>query len=296
MQISIDPNAGFCFGVGHAIREAEQALDSGEKIYCLGDIVHNAMELDRLKAKGLEVIDHSRLRELQHSTVLIRAHGEPPSTYEIAENNHLVMIDATCPIVQKLQQRIHKYYHEGIESQAQIVIFGKTGHPEVAGLLGQTDHHAIVVSCEADLPKIDFLKPVKLFAQTTMDKEAFSTISLEVERRMQLAQPGTVPDLQIFDTICRQISGRMPSLKIFAAGVDVLIFVSGSKSSNGAYLFQICQNANPKSFRVSDASDLRADWFDLASHIGITGATSTPLAQLQVVAQRIEEIAAGKHV
>jgi (E)-4-hydroxy-3-methyl-but-2-enyl pyrophosphate reductase (IPP and DMAPP forming) len=296
VQVTIDPNAGFCFGVGQAIREAEHALDSGEKIYCLGDIVHNAVELDRLKAKGLEVIDHSRLRELQHASVLIRAHGEPPSTYEIAENNHLVIIDATCPIVQKLQQRIHKHYQAGIESQTQVVIFGKVGHAEVSGLSGQTDDNAIVVNSEADLQKIDFSKPVKLFAQTTMDKEAFNNISIEIEQRMKLAQPGREPNFEVFDTICRQVSGRAPSLKEFAAGLDVLIFVSGSKSSNGAYLFEICRTANPNSYRVSDAGEMRPEWFEAASHVGVTGATSTPLIQLQDVARRIEEIAAGKQV
>jgi 4-hydroxy-3-methylbut-2-en-1-yl diphosphate reductase len=290
VQVTIDPNAGFCFGVGQAIREAEHALESGEKIYCLGDIVHNALEMDRLKAKGLEVIDHSRFRELKHSTVLIRAHGEPPSTYEIAENNHLVIIDATCPIVQKLQQRIHQHYHAAPESQVQVVIFGKAGHAEVAGLSGQTDDKAIVVSCEADLQKIDFSKPVKLFAQTTMDKEGFGAISLAIAHRMQLANPGTEPE--VFDTICRQVSGRAPLLKAFAAEVDVLIFVSGNKSSNGAYLFEICRKANSKSYRVSDTGDIRPEWFEKAMHTGVTGATSTPLEQLQQVARNIEDIAA----
>lgn len=289
MQITIDPGAGFCFGVGQAIREAEHALDSGEKIYCLGDVVHNAVELDRLKAKGLEVIDHSRLRELHDATVLIRAHGEPPSTYEIAENNHLVILDATCPIVQKLQQRIHKHYQAGIGSLAQVVIYGKSGHAEVAGLSGQTDDNAIVVSCEADLQKIDFTRPVKLFAQTTMDKEAFDAIGLEIEHRMHLANPGSVPE--VFDTICRQVSGRAPLLKEFAAGVDVLVFVSGNKSSNGAYLFGICRTANADSYRVSDSGEIKPEWFDKANHVGVTGATSTPLSQLQEVARRIEEIA-----
>ncbi len=291
MQVTIDPHAGFCFGVGQAIREAEHALDSGEKIYCLGDIVHNAVELDRLKAKGLEVIDIMRFSELQYSTVLIRAHGEPPSTFEIAEKNHLVIIDATCPIVQKLQQRIHKQY-SGKEIQTQIVIFGKKGHAEVAGLSGQTDDKAIIVSCEADLLQIDFAKPVKLFSQTTMDSEAFGAVSLEIERRMQQEIPGSEPE--VFDTICRQVSGRAPILKEFAAEVDVLIFVSGSKSSNGAYLFEICRKANPRSHRVLDADGLSADWFEKAHHVGVSGATSTPLAQLQEVAHRIEEITADK--
>ena len=293
MQVTIDPNAGFCFGVGQAIREAEHALDSGKKIYCLGDIVHNAVELDRLKAKGLEVIDLRRFSELQNATVLIRAHGEPPSTYEIAEKNHLVIIDATCPIVQKLQQRIQKHY-AGKEIQTQIVIFGKTGHAEVAGLSGQTDDNAIIVSCEADLHQIDFAKPVKLFSQTTMDREAFGVISLEIERRMQLEIPGSEPE--VFDTICRQVSGRAPSLIAFAAEVDVIVFVSGSKSSNGAYLFEICRTANADSHRVLDAGDLRTEWFEKAHHVGVSGATSTPLAQLQEVARRIEEITAHKQV
>ena len=296
MQVTIDPNAGFCFGVGQAIREAEHALDSGEKIYCLGDIVHNATELDRLKAKGLEVIDHNRLRELEYSAVLIRAHGEPPSTFEIAEKNHLRIIDATCPIVLKLQQRIQKHYHAGIDNLTQIVIYGKTGHAEVTGLSGQTDYNAIVVSCEDDLQKIDFSKPVKLFAQTTMDGEAYNTICLEVEQRMQLATPDKEPDLQIFNTICRQVSGRTPLLQKFVAGLDVLVFVSGSKSSNGAYLFGICKAANPNSYLISDTGDMKPEWFEAANHVGITGATSTPLAQLKDVARWIEEIAANKQV
>lgn len=290
MQVTIDPHAGFCFGVSQAIREAEHALDSGENIYCLGDIVHNAAELDQLKVKGLEVIDHKQYGELHDSTVLIRAHGEPPSTYEIAEKNHLTIIDATCPIVLKIQQRIHKHYLAGIESQTQIVIFGKTGHAEVAGLAGQTDNNAIVVSCESDLHKIDFAKPVKLFSQTTMDKEAFNTISLEIERRMQSAKPGSEPE--IFDTICRQVSGRAPLLREFSAKVDVLVFVSGNNSSNGAYLFEICRMVNPNSYKVSDPGNIKAEWFEGASIAGVTGATSTPLEQLQDVARRIEEFAA----
>lgn len=292
MHVTIDPGAGFCFGVGQAIREAEHALDGGEKIYCLGDIVHNPVELDRLKAKGLEVIDHSRFKTLQHATVLIRAHGEPPSTYEIAEINSLVIIDATCPIVQKLQQRIHKHYQAGPGSHAQIVIFGKAGHAEVAGLSGQADDNAIIVSSESDLVKIDFSKPVKLFAQTTMDPGNFNAIGQEIKRRMQLANPGTEPE--IFDTICRQVSGRAPLLKEFAAGLDTLVFVSGNNSSNGAYLFEICRTANPNSYRISDTGDIRPEWFETANHVGVTGATSTALGQLQEVARRIEEISKRK--
>ena len=294
MQVIIDPNAGFCFGVGQAIREAEHALDSGEKIYCLGDIVHNAVELDRLKAKGLEVIDHSSLRTLKNAKLLIRAHGEPPSTYEIAEKNHLKIIDATCPIVQKLQQRIHKHYNEGIEEHAQVVIFGKAGHAEVAGLSGQTDDNAIIVSCEADLQKIDFSKPVKLFSQTTMDPGYYNSITEEIERRMQLENPGNGPE--VFDTICRQVSGRAPLLMEFAADLDLIIFVSGNNSSNGAYLFGICRTVNPNSYRVSDSGDLRPEWFEASKTVGVTGATSTPLEQLQEVARRIEEIAVHKQV
>jgi 4-hydroxy-3-methylbut-2-en-1-yl diphosphate reductase len=292
--VTIDPNAGFCFGVAQAIREAEHALDSGEQVFCLGDIVHNPAELDRLKAKGLEIIDHSRFMELKNATVLIRAHGEPPSTYKIAENNSLVIIDATCPIVQKLQQRIHKHYKAGIESEAQVVIFGKAGHAEVAGLTGQTDDNALIVSCMDDLQKIDFSKPVKVFAQTTTDPGNFNAIVAEIEQRMHLINPENEPE--IFDTICRQVSGRAPLLKEFASSVDVLVFVSGRKSSNGAYLFGICSTANLKSYWVSDPGELKPEWFETTKLAGVTGATSTPLAQLQDVAIRIEGFTFNKTV
>jgi 4-hydroxy-3-methylbut-2-en-1-yl diphosphate reductase len=290
VQITIDPDAGFCYGVDLAIRQAEQMLGTGNKIYCLGDIVHNTHELERLKARGMEVIGHEKLRELRNTTVLIRAHGEPPSTYEVALQNNLKLIDGTCPIVHKLQKRIGEHYSEGAEKEVQIVIFGKEGHAEVAGLTGQTENNAIIVSKEADLIKIDFSKPVTLFSQTTMDQEEYLVISRDIESRMKNANQGNNPDFKVFDTICRQVSRRAPLLEKFAGEHDVIIFVSGSKSSNGRYLFTKCLNANKSTFLISKPDELRTEWLENIETIGITGATSTPLSQLQEVADKINDI------
>lgn len=293
MQITIDPHAGFCFGVDQAIRKADELLADGNTIYCLGDIVHNAAELDRLKAKGMEVIGYEKFQELKNVSVLIRAHGEPPATYEIARRNNITLIDATCPIVHKLQQRIGKNYKEGQDKNLQIVIFGKIGHAEVAGLSGQTDDKAIIISNEDDLLKIDFTKPMTLFSQTTMDQDAFGKISKEIELRMRKANHETEPDLKVFDTICRQVSGRAPHLEDFARKQDVIIFVSGNNSSNGKYLFSKCLAANKNSYFVSKLEEIQKEWFRDVENVGISGATSTPLSLLREIGSRINEIIPG---
>jgi len=293
VQITIDPDAGFCFGVDQAIKKADQLLAEGNKIYCLGDIVHNASELARLKDKGMEVIEHEQMLSLHNAAVLIRAHGEPPSTYLLAKRNNIKLIDATCPIVQKLQQRIGKQYKEGLDNNKQIVIFGKQGHAEVAGLTGQTEGKAIIISNEADLAKIDFAKPVALYSQTTMDQEAFGTISKEIELRMAQSISGGNPDLQVFNSICGQVSRRAPLLENFAGNHDVVIFVAGRMSSNGKYLFSKCLIANKSSYLVSGADELQQEWFIDADKIGISGATSTPLTQLQEISDRINSFNQG---
>jgi 4-hydroxy-3-methylbut-2-enyl diphosphate reductase len=290
VQITIDPDAGFCFGVDQAIRKADELLATGDKIYCLGDIVHNSIELERLKTKGLEVIGPEEFRTLHNATVLIRAHGEPPSTYQMAERNNIKLIDATCPIVHKLQLSIGKHYKEGQDNNMQVVIFGKEGHAEVAGLSGQTENKAIIISNEADLEKIDFTKPVKLFSQTTMDKEAFILISKAIELRMKQANPGKNLDLLVFDSICRQISNRAPLLETFARKQDIMIFVSGNNSSNGNYLFSKCLAANSSSFMISEVGQLQKEWFIGATKVGISGATSVSYNHLQEFAHKIIEI------
>ena len=290
MQIIIDPDAGFCFGVDQAIRRAEQLLTTGDKIYCLGDIVHNSAELSRLKNKGLEVIGYEQFQKLQNAIVMIRAHGEPPSTYEQAQRNNIRLIDATCPIVHKLQQRIGKHYKDGQGKNLQVVIFGKEGHAEVAGLAGQTDEKAIIISNEDDLIKIDLTRPVSLFSQTTMDQEAFRIISKKIELRMTQANPDKNPDLQVYDTICRKVLRRAPLLEEFARKQDIVIFVSGNKSSNGTYLFSICKKANEYSYLINGAGEIQKEWFAKMDKVGISGATSTPVNQLQEVADKIIRI------
>jgi 4-hydroxy-3-methylbut-2-en-1-yl diphosphate reductase len=290
VQISIDPDAGFCFGVDQAIKKADQLLAAGNKIYCLGDIVHNASELERLKAKGMEVIGPDQFQILKDVTVLIRAHGEPPSTYELALRNNIKLIDATCPIVHKLQQRIGEHYREGNEKKMQIVIFGKAGHAEVSGLAGQTDDKAIIISSKSDLSKIDFTKPVTLFSQTTMDQEEYKVIAEEIKLRINHSNPVEMPDFQIFDTICRQVSRRAPLLEDFARKQDVVVFVSGNKSSNGEYLFERCKIANVFSYLINGVGELQKNWFKAAEKVGISGATSTPVSQLREVADKIAEI------
>jgi 4-hydroxy-3-methylbut-2-en-1-yl diphosphate reductase len=290
VQISIDPDAGFCFGVDQAIRKADQLLAEGNKIYCLGDIVHNASELERLKAKGMEVIGQDQFQNLQDVNVLIRAHGEPPSTYELALRNNIKLIDATCPIVHKLQHRIGKHFKEGNEKNMQIVIFGKAGHAEVAGLAGQTNDEAIIISNEADLVKIDFTKPVTLFSQTTMDQEAYKVIAEEIKLRLSNSKADETPMFQVFDTICRQVSRRAPLLEDYARKQDVVIFVSGNKSSNGKYLYERCRIANEFSYLINGVGDLQKSWFKAAEKVGISGATSTPVSQLKEIANKIAEI------
>lgn len=270
-SIEIDRESGFCFGVVTAIRKAEEELDRCGRLYCLGDIVHNSGEVERLRKKGLVTITHDDLRTLHDVKVLLRAHGEPPSTYDLARRNNIEIIDATCPVVLKLQQRIKARYDSAPDADTQIVIYGKLGHAEVNGLVGQTAGTAIVAEDIDGLSKVDFSRPIALYSQTTKSLEGFQAMIDEIKRRIQ---PGV--EFVSFDTICRSVAGRVGHLRTFASDKDVVLFVAGAKSSNGKVLFNHCLEVNPRSYLVSDEADVCADWLQGARTIGICGATSTP--------------------
>lgn len=288
MNINIDANSGFCFGVVYAIQMAEDELEENGKLYCLGDIVHNNMEVDRLKSKGLEIINHEQLKELKDAKVLIRAHGEPPSTYLIAAQNNIELIDASCPVVLKLQNRVRSGFDATEESGGQLVIFGKEGHAEVNGLVGQTGGKAIVVMTEADLDKIDYTKPIQLFSQTTKSTKGFMNLKKQIEDRIKAAGGDAKLSFEANDTLCRQVSNREPQLKVFAQNHDVIVFVSGQKSSNGRVLFETCKAENEKSYFISEPSELNPTWFENAQNIGICGATSTPMWLMESIQENIK--------
>ena len=289
MRITIDTNSGFCFGVVYAIEMAESILKDEENLYCLGDIVHNNKEVDRLNNLGLKIIDHNDLKQLKDCKVLIRAHGEPPSTYDIALKNNIQLLDASCPVVLKLQHQIKAGYEEIKELDGQVIIFGKEGHAEVVGLLGQTDNKAIIVASSADLEKIDFNKPIYIYSQTTKSPKAYQDIALEIERRVK--QDSNHVKYIINDTLCRQVSGREPQLKNFANTNDVIIFVSGKKSSNGKMLYQSCKDQNLNSYFISDIDEIKSEWFINAQSVGICGATSTPRWLMESVQKAVENLA-----
>lgn len=284
MNITIDPHSGFCFGVVFAIQMAEDELDKGETLYCLGDIVHNNREVERLEAKGLKIIDHETLKQLKNTKVLIRAHGEPPETYKIALENNIELIDASCPVVLKLQNRIRKGYED---TQGQIVLYGKQGHAEVNGLAGQTNGKAIVVNSVDDLDKVDFTKPIQFFSQTTQSTDGFEMMKKAIEERIKLSNPNSDLFFEANDTLCRQVSNREPQLKEFAARFDLIVFVSGKKSANGRVLFEVCQSVNSRTYFVSSESEIEAAWFNGINSVGICGATSTPMWLMEEVEKTI---------
>ena len=287
MKVTIDPDSGFCFGVNRAIQTAENELDSGNDVYCLGEMVHNQVQMDRLKAKGLKVITHADLPDLKGKQVLIRAHGEPPHSFRLANKLGIKLIDATCPIVTKLQKRIHESAISDDSDDIQIVIFGKPFHAEVEGLVGNASDKAIVIKSENDFENIDFSKPVRLFSQTTMDAERYQLITEKIQLRM--TETGNA-DLVINKSVCRQVSGRAPALREFASRHEVVIFVSGKNSANGAYLFGVCKAINNKSYFISTIEDIDIQWFENKSSVGVTGATSTPGWQIDQVAEFIRSI------
>ncbi len=291
MKVSIDKNSGYCFGVEFAIQMAEDEMANGEELFCLGDIVHNSMEVQRLYHKGLRIIDREQLQELRDCKVLIRAHGEPPETYKLALENNIELIDASCPVVLKLQNRVKHAFDSGKAANAQIVLYGQVGHAEVIGLAGQTGDEAIIVTTEEDLAKIDFTRPVTLFSQTTKSTKGFYHIKALIEERLQQAnQDSTVPLFDANDSICRQVSNREPQLARFSTEHDVIVFVSGKKSSNGKALYSVCKQHNPSSYFVENEDELEEAWFAEAESVGICGATSTPMWLMEQVAASITAI------
>jgi 4-hydroxy-3-methylbut-2-en-1-yl diphosphate reductase len=289
MTITIDKNSGYCFGVEFAIQMAEDELEGVPELYCLGDIVHNSMEVNRLYGKGLRIIDREQLQELRDCKVLIRAHGEPPETYQLALQNNIELIDASCPVVLKLQNRVKHAFDQMEKVDGQIVVYGQQGHAEVIGITGQTRDKAIIVTTEADLDKVDFSRPVTLFSQTTKSTKGFYHIKALMEARIDRAQGG-LSGFDANDSICRQVSNREPQLSRFATEHDVIIFVSGKKSSNGKALYSVCQLVNPQSYFVENEQELLPAWFDKAQSVGICGATSTPMWLMQQVADRMAAI------
>lgn len=269
LTIEIDNGSGFCFGVTTAISKAEEELAKGSTLYCLGDIVHNGMEVERLTEKGLVTINHDDLRSLHNAKVLLRAHGEPPETYEIARRNNIDIIDATCPVVLQLQRRIKKQYDANPD--AQIVIFGKKGHAEVLGLVGQTNNSAIVIEHFNGVEKLDFSRDIYLYSQTTKSLDEFHRIIDYIQEHIS-----PQATFKSFDTICRQVANRMPNISSFASRHDLILFVSGRKSSNGKVLFNECKRVNPNSYQIERAEEIDLDWLKDINTIGICGATSTP--------------------
>ncbi len=284
MQVTIDKNSGYCFGVEFAIKMAEDEMENKETLYCLGDIVHNDMEVKRLSEKGLVVIDREQLQELSNCKVLIRAHGEPPETYKLAIENNIELIDASCPVVLKLQHRVKNAFDKMERENGQIVIYGKKGHAEVIGLTGQTLEKAIVVMDDSDLDTLDYSRPITLFSQTTKSTKGFYALSEKIEGRIKEAKGElTEIDFNSNDSICRQVSNREPQLQRFAQENDVILFVSGKKSSNGKALYQVCLSENPKSYFIENEEEIEVDWFQNAERVGICGATSTPMWLMEQV-------------
>lgn len=298
MIIEIDSNSGFCFGVVTAIEKAEAELTGGEGLACLGDIVHNASEVERLRRRGLRTITHDELDALHGATVLLRAHGEPPSTYRKLEANHNRIIDATCPVVLRLQQRIKKAYDEAkrelgegtIDEMPLILIYGKIGHAEVNGLVGQTDGNAVVIQNAEALDGIDLDRDILLYSQTTKSIEGFEHIVDEIKKRKQRGR------FEYFDTICRQVANRSEKIRGFAAAHDTILFVSGAKSSNGKVLLEECRKVNPRTYLVTDGSEVKPEWVERSESIGICGATSTPAWLMQEVKEKVEYLTGRKDV
>jgi 4-hydroxy-3-methylbut-2-en-1-yl diphosphate reductase len=291
MVVEIDKQSGFCFGVQNAVEIAEKALLKGEKVFSLGPLVHNDKEVDRLSSLGLVSIDHEEFRNLRNCKVLIRAHGEPPETYATAEKNNLTVIEATCPIVKRLQSKIRESWLRTKEGDGQVVIFGKPGHAEVIGLLGQINNEGILVSGPGDFAKIDITKPVYLFSQTTMSVREYSKL-VDI-LRLKMDENGTSNsgiNLTVNKTICGQVSNREPHLKTFAKKHDVIIFVSGKESSNGKMLYSVCKNVNPDTHFVSSQEELDFSWFTGKKSAGICGATSTPKWLIENIRDLISNI------
>ena len=283
IKVEIDEGSGFCFGVVTAIHKAEEELAKGETLYCLGDIVHNSREVERLKTMGLITINREEFKQLKNAKVLLRAHGEPPETYMIARENNIEIIDATCPVVLRLQKRIRQGYLTDSDKEKQIVIYGKSGHAEVLGLVGQTDGKAIVIEKAEEAKKLDLNKSIRLFSQTTKSLDEFQEI---VEYFKQHISPEAT--FEYYDTICRQVANRMPKLREFAATHDLIFFVSGKKSSNGKMLFEECKKVNPNSHLIDSADEIDDSLLPSVNSIGVCGATSTPKWLMEEISEAIK--------
>ncbi|BAR51471.1 4-hydroxy-3-methylbut-2-enyl diphosphatereductase [Tannerella forsythia KS16] len=283
VEVTIDRGSGFCFGVVKAIQSAERELKQTDELYSLGDLVHNSLEMERLKALGLHTIGHADLAHLRNRTVLLRAHGEPPSTYALAQKNQIKIIDATCPVVLQLQKRIHRCYQETKEYGTQLVIYGKKGHAEVNGLVGQTEGTAIVIEKLDDIEKLDFYRDIILFSQTTKPLDGFGEVVEAIRARIS-----SDVTFQYFDTICRQVANRLPNIRDFALQHDCIYFVAGKKSSNGQMLFEQCLQANPHSVFITSAADIAEPLPEDIRSVGICGATSTPKWLMEEVAERVK--------
>lgn len=281
MKVEINESSGFCFGVINAIKTAETKLDEHGEIYCLGDIVHNSEEIERLKKLGLKAISHEEYYRLKDCTVMLRAHGEPPEVYEYATANNIQLFDATCPVVLSLQKRVKRGYNSIEGEGGQVVIYGKQGHAEVIGLNGQIANKAVIIQDKADISKIDFSKPIQLFSQTTQPIDGFNDLAKEIEEK-------GAASVKINDTICRQVANRVPKLKEFAKNYEVVIFVSGKKSSNGKFLYEVCKRENPNTYFVSSIDEIDDAWFEGVASVGICGATSTPQWLMEDAKRHIE--------
>lgn len=284
MKVEIDKNSGFCFGVINAIKAAETELENSDKLYCLGDIVHNGKEVRRLEKLGLKSISKEEFFSLKNCKILIRAHGEPPETYKYAKENNIELIDATCPVVLTLQEKVKHSYNAQIKKNGQVVIFGKKGHAEIVGLAGQTNHDAIIIEKIEDVNKIDMNRPVSLYAQTTKRIEDYGEVADLISSKIK---PGV--QVEVRDSICRQVSNRVPNLKIFAKKFDLILFVAGRKSSNGQYLYTICREENSNAQFISGTNEIKNSWFKSVQSVGICGATSTPNWLMEEVAAWVTE-------
>lgn len=291
MKVEIEPGSGFCFGVENAVRIAEEALQAGEEVYCLGEIVHNDIEVARLKELGLVTITYDQFAKLRDCKVLVRAHGEPPSTYEMALENNITIIDTTCPIVHSMQEKIKKVKLVSSQENGQIVIYGKQEHAEVKGLMGAAGEKGILVTGKQDIGSIDFTKPVWLFAQTTRSKAEYELVAEIIRLNLEKAAPDHPGNtLKVYKTICRQVSGREPRLRTFARNHEVIIFVSGKKSSNGRMLYDVCRKENTRSYFISSPEEIDPEWLRDVRTAGICGATSTPKWLIQKVAEAVGRI------
>ncbi|TAH28458.1 MAG: 4-hydroxy-3-methylbut-2-enyl diphosphate reductase [Cytophagales bacterium] len=289
MQVTIDKNSGYCFGVEFAIQMAEDELFESGSLYCLGDIVHNSMEVERLQKKGLIIISKDDLPKLKDCKVLIRAHGEPPETYQLALKNNIELIDASCPVVLKLQNRVKNSYDEVQKTDGQIVIYGQQGHAEVIGIAGQTQNNAIIVTTEADLDKVDFTKPISFYSQTTKSTAGFYKMKALIEQKItETGSKFLQESFDANDSICRQVSNREPQLEKFSKENDVILFVSGKKSSNGKALYGVCKNNNERSYFIENESEIENYWLKNTDKIGICGATSTPQWLMEKVKNHVE--------